>query len=109
MNISIELSRLFSKKFIEHLEAKHKIECLGDVVAELDLDTEDGVIGFYDYAPTSEWSSHATRDTYGDVPYAVVVSFGDQELTENLVWELTKAIETMVQEKDETLIEYINE
>lgn len=108
MKIEIDLSYLFNDKLLTHLEAKHEIQDLGDAVAHLDLSVEDGVIGYEDYAPNSEWSSHATRNIYGDVPYDVDVSFPDQGLSENLVWELTKAIKTMVQEKDETLINYIN-
>lgn len=109
MEMTIQLSRLFNEKFLTHLEAKHQIENLGDVDVNLDFSTEIGVIGFRDYAPDSEWSSHATEDIYGQVPYDVDVSFTDADLSENLVWELTKAIEEMVKEQDETLIEYINE
>jgi hypothetical protein len=109
MEITIQLSRLFSKKFITHLEAKHEIENLGDLEVDLDISTEQGSVGFRDYAPNSQWSSHATEEIYGEIPYDVDVSFTDADISENLVWELTKAIETMVQEQDETLINIINE
>lgn len=107
--MTIQLSRLFNEKFLTHLEGKHQIQNLGDVDVTLDFWTEIGVIGFRDYAPDSEWSSHATEDIYGQVPYDVDVSFTDADLSQNLVWDLTKAIEEMVKEQDETLIEYINE
>ena len=108
MEKTVQLSRLFSEKFLTHLEGKHQIQNLGDVDVDLDFSTEKKVIGFRDYAPDSEWSSHATEDIYGEVPYDVEVSFADADISENLVWELTKAIETMVQEQDETLINIIN-
>lgn len=110
MEITISISTLFSKKYIAELEQKYGIENLGDLDVELDLDTEDGVIGFYDYAPSSEWSSHATQDIYGEVPYGVSVTISDDEVEAkpDLVSDITKTIEEMVKEKNETLIEYIN-
>ena len=111
MEITISLGTLFSKKYIAELELKYGIENLGDLEVELDLETEQEVIGCYDYAPSSEFSSHDTRSIYGDVPCAVSVTISDDEIEAqpDLVNDITKTIEQMVDNKDETLIEHINE
>jgi hypothetical protein len=111
MQILIPLYKIFNAQAIARMEQKHGVEYLGDLEINLDLDTDEGAVGYYDCAPNSEWSSHCTKNVYGEIPHAVSVSIPDEEIEAkpDLVKEITETIEEMVKLKDEALIEYINE